>query len=252
MRVGTEAVSALVREDPSAEVRRAAIRCLRSILGAHSLSPAALEKAIALRPTIEAAHVDADVTVRSESRVAAVLLAEAHESGGPSRSPLCSLSPMKIWCKPRWLRWMSGPGRSSVLVALAGCLATHGKRDRDVHLRLSIPGHRAAACPAALAVAGPAFGRPAHGGAGADQLAELGCRDAGSGGAEDHRQPDTEAAAEHTQPAGAARRIGSGAGLTRLLAHADASVRERSIATLARQVQGGRITPLPYASSSQC
>ena len=245
-----EAVSALVREDPSAEVRRAAIRGLRSILGAHSLSPAALEKeAIALRPTIEAARADTDVTVRSESRVAAVLLAEAHESGRAIALAALLSQPDEDLVQAALAALDVRAGQiESVLVALAGCLSTHGKRDRDVHLRLSILQAivRLRALPLVPSLA-PLLEDPRTVEPALTSLLSWGVEtlDLAAQKITNSRIQKLPQSTRSLQEllGGSAQ----GQGLTRLLAHADASVRERSIATLARQVQGGRITPLPYA-----
>ncbi len=245
-----EAVCALVRENPSAEVRRAAIRCLRSILSLHSLGAAALEKeAAALRPTIEVASADADAQVRAESRVVAVLLAEADaDKRAVALSALLSHVDEDLVLAALSALDVRAGQLDGVLVALAGCLAVHGKHDRNGQLRLAILQAivRLRARPLLPSLAplleDPRTVEPALTSLlswGLDTL-DLAAQKLSSG----KPQPQPQSTRSLQELLGGSAQ---GLGITRLLAHDDISVRERVIATLARQVQGGRIVPLPYA-----
>lgn len=246
-----DAVCALVREHPSAEVRRAAIRCLRSILSLHSLGTAALEReATILRPTIEVASADSDAQVRSESRVAAVLLAEADENkrAVALAALLSDVDEDLVQAALAALDVRAGL-IESVLVELAGCLAIHGKRDRDGRLRLAILQAivRLRARPLLPSLA-PLLEDPRTVEAAVTSLLSWGLETLDLAAQKInatrlHKQPQSTRSLQELLGGSA-----QGQGITRLLAHADMSVRERAIATLARQVQSARIAPLPYAA----
>ena len=257
-------IAALLRDDPSADVRRAAIRCLRTTHQAQQIavaSPQPAAELAALRQSILSAQKDADAQVRAESRVLMVLLTDSPD---PQRGE--ALAALLREPDPHVARAALSvldarvASSDAVLVALARCMASppslpssvsppKDQAESDVHVRLAalhaVVRLRARSLIPDLA---PLLEDPRTTEAAITallgwniEILDLACQKI--------------VACRSTPSVPSSRSLpeilagsSTGQGLTRLLAHADISVAERAIQTLSRHVRSGRLPPLSYAT----
>lgn len=260
-----EPIAALLRDDPSAEVRRAAIRCLRAIHRTPTPAVPAVpvvagDIALLRRCTVDA-QKDSDAQVRAESRVLAVLIDDQPDSrrsealAGLLRSP----DPHMVRAALSVLDARHG-SHETVLHAITRCLGSppslpssasppKDQAESDVQVRL-------AALQAVVRLKahslvpdlGPLLEDPRTTEAAITALVgwntevlDLACQQIRAS-RETPAVPSSRSLPEIL--AGSP----TGQGLTRLLAHTDSSVRERATQTLSRHVQAGRLPPLSYVT----
>ncbi|MBL9003921.1 MAG: cyclic nucleotide-binding domain-containing protein [Myxococcales bacterium] len=256
-------IATLLRDDPSAEVRRAAIRCLRTAHQAKTLGPVPAApthpEAAVLPQYIHDAQNDSDAQVRAESRVLAVLIHDGPAS--PSGEALVALlsdpEPHVVRTALSVLDARNGESEG-ILRAVARCLAqppslpssaspTKDQAESDVQVRLAAL--QAIVCMRARSLLpnlAPLLEDP--------RTTEAAVTALLSWSSESLDLACQKIAAYRETPAAPSSRSlpeilagsPSGQGLTRLLAHCDISVRERAIQTLSRHVQSGRLPPLSY------
>jgi hypothetical protein len=258
-------LASLLRDDPAAEVRRAAIAALRTLVlkqAGHAGPPAlAATDLPLLRQCVLNAQRDSDPQVRAESRVLSVLLSDSADS--PRSEALAPLlrdpDPHVVGAALSVLDPRSKPSEA-VLHALAHCLASppslpssaspaKDQAESDLQVRRSalqaVVRLRASSLLGHLT---PLLEDPRTTEAAITALLswstdalDLACQKIGS------CRVTAAAASSRSLPeilAGSP----TGQGLTRLLAHTDISVAERAISTLSRQVQSGRLPPLSYVT----
>ena len=263
--VPLQPITQLVRSDDAADVRRAAIGCLRTLQLSHAASPATSPRTpadiAALQQCITDGKKDSDAQVRAECRVLSVLLQEPDDRrrGDALASLLVDSDPLVVQAALGVLD-PSNRDQEAVLSAIATCLASppappssasppKDKAESDVLVRLAaLQATVRLRARSLLPSLTPLIEDPRTTEAAitsllgwSDEVLNEACQTIVA-----YRAP-AAAPSSRSLPDLLADSL-QGDGLTRLLAHDDVSVRERAISTLSRHVQSGRIAPLSYAT----